>query len=274
MAETTGNNTGAAAGTTPAGAPAGAQSEGQQVASGSPAGAPAPGVSTPALPTWTEQIDPGLREQFKDFPKLNDVAKSHVELREKVKGIDGMVRIPGENASDEEYETFLQKIGVPKDPEGYQLALPTNLPDGLKADPEMAAWFRDLAYETGLLPGQARTLYEKYNERMIELHGVQTQARKDAVQKADEALRNEWKGDYDKNLELARRAQRTFGGNGFTTLLEKTGLGNDPEMIKTFHTIGKKIGEDNLVKGDPTSPAGGDLLDEIYPSMKGMRAKK
>jgi hypothetical protein len=209
------------------------------------------------------------------MPKLDDVMKAHLELASKAKGMDGMVKIPGENASDQEYEAFLRKLGVPDKPDGYGFTAPANLPEGLKADADTEAWFRDLAFEVGLLPGQAKTIYEKYSERMIGAFTSNQKATKDALDRAEEAMRGEWKGDYDKNIELAKRALKTIGGDDLNKLLDESGLGNNPSMVKAFYTIGKKIGEDSLVKGEPAgAKEGGYTLDDVYPSMKGMGRKK
>jgi hypothetical protein len=238
-------------------------------------------------PTWFEQVGADLKaktefkETFGKMPKLDDVMNAHLELASKAKGMDGMVKIPGENASDQEYEAFLKQLGVPDKPDGYSFTAPANLPEGLKADADIDAWFRDLAFEVGLLPGQAKTIYDKYNERMIGSYTAGKKAENDAISKAEEAMRGEWKGDYDKNIELARRALKTFGGDDLVKILETVEiygikLGNHPAINKTFREIGMKIGEDNLVKGEPTSRQSGTeyTLDDVYPSMVGMGGKK
>jgi hypothetical protein len=65
---------------------------------------------------------------------------------------------------------------------------------------------------------------------------------KDALDKAEESMRAEWKGDYDKNIDLAKRALKTLGGDDLKKLLDKSGLGNNPAMIRMFFEAGKKIG--------------------------------
>ena len=71
-----------------------------------------------------------------------------------------------------------------------------------------------------------------------------------------------------ENLAVARKAVDAFGSPGLKDLLNSTGLGNHPEVVKAFFKAGKAISEDGFVRGAPKSPATeSDLAKSLFPSM-------
>lgn len=72
----------------------------------------------------------------------------------------------------------------------------------------------------------------------------------------------------DENLAVARKAVDAFGSQALKDLLNSTGLGNHPEVVKAFYKAGKAISEDGFVRGAPKSPATeSDLAKSLFPSM-------
>jgi len=70
----------------------------------------------------------------------------------------------------------------------------------------------------------------------------------------------EFGGDkLHENLATAKKARDAFGTPELTTLLNKTGLGNHPEVIRVFYRAGLAISEDRLVVGNKgNQPKQGD----------------
>jgi hypothetical protein len=66
---------------------------------------------------------------------------------------------------------------------------------------------------------------------------------------------------------VARKALESFGSPALKELLNNTGLGNHPEVIKAFHKVGKLISEDKMVKGTPATPGSDDIAKKLFPSM-------
>ena len=62
-----------------------------------------------------------------------------------------------------------------------------------------------------------------------------------------------------ENLAVARKALETFGTPELKALLNESGLGNHPEVIRFFYRSGKAISEDRVIRGgaagQPTDPA-------------------
>lgn len=57
------------------------------------------------------------------------------------------------------------------------------------------------------------------------------------------ALTKEWGGDFGRNLEAARRAVQTYGGPELTDLLDRTGLGDHPALLRAFAAAGVGLTE-------------------------------
>lgn len=156
------------------------------------------------------------------------------------------VKLPGKDATPEQWAEFYKQIGAPDKAEAYELPLP----EGDSGDFAKTAseWFK----EAGLLPQQAKALATKWNEFSLAQQKAveaQEQARIQALDtknKAEEvALRTEWGQKHDANLELARRAARQFIpqdklSDVVTALEDRLGYS---ETIKLLHKIGAGLGE-------------------------------
>jgi hypothetical protein len=76
------------------------------------------------------------------------------------------------------------------------------------------------------------------------------------------------------SLNLAKRAIDKYGTPGLRTMLDQSGLGNHPEVIRFFTRIGRTLSEDSFAGalGPRASPASDkkdeqQKLKEKYPSM-------
>lgn len=97
---------------------------------------------------------------------------------------------------------------------------------------------------------------------------------------AMEAARAEWvnnaKADKEfggdklaENLAVAKKALDQFGTPELRTLLNESGLGNHPEVIRMMFRAGKAISEDRFVAGGVgVLPANRDAARALYPSQQ------
>lgn len=87
--------------------------------------------------------------------------------------------------------------------------------------------------------------------------------------KADEEIGG---ANFKANLETSAAALDKLGfekGSPFRVLLNDSGLGNHPDMIRAFVRIGKAIGEDsNFVRGDAAAPIETNIARILYPNDK------
>ena len=99
-------------------------------------------------------------------------------------------------------------------------------------------------------------------------------AQENAFEKQREDWRTEIKNDpsmggekFKESVENAKRAVDRFGGEEFKDLLNETGYGDHPLVVKLLSSIGKAMADDKIVTGGDNSMAksAGELF---YPNMK------
>lgn len=154
-------------------------------------------------------------------------------------------------------------------PDKYDL----KLPDGLKAPEgvDVNAYLERTAAtarELGLSNEKANALLKhdiettsKYAEGVQAQHVQNVNAWMGQV-KADKEVG----GDaFDANAELAKRVIGRFGTDAFKEALNKTGLGNHPELVRFVVRIGKTMSEDQLVvPGSTGGAASKDAATMLY----------
>lgn len=67
--------------------------------------------------------------------------------------------------------------------------------------------------------------------------------------KADKSLAGEQGQEFDANVGLAKRALNHFFGKELDAVLNETGYGNHPGVLRGFLKIAKAMGEDTLAQG-------------------------
>jgi hypothetical protein len=193
-----------------------------------------------------------------------------------------------EGTGDEGGDTKEGDKGDPETivPEAYDLKLTIKTDDGkdeeITIDPVLLDEATPVLKDLGLTNDQANkvaALVPKVQERLIQQQNdafAETRAQwaKDAQADAEIGGKN-WK----ESKSLAAKALDHFVGpavvkdakgnetkNAFRQLLDDTGLGNHPEMIRTFRKIGAGLAEDGtLARGAATAKEKPDRLTRLYP---------
>jgi len=221
-------------------------------------------------------LDTDTREWLQKGDYGKDVKLLAKKAHEQEKLIGNAVRIPGKDATPEEREEFLTKLGRPKTADEYQLAAPTNLPEGLPYDGELAKAFKGKAHELGLTAQQAAGLHEMFVEYNVgAFNGAAVKSQEQLVQKATaatEQITKAWgplDGDTAKaNFEIGDRVF-TMAPGGQEVLEELKGLGligPNKEILswplaKMFSAIGSALySEGGLLRGNPDE-AGNPFAD-------------
>ncbi len=70
--------------------------------------------------------------------------------------------------------------------------------------------------------------------------------------------------NFKESVELSQRVLKNFGSEKLLKVLEETGFGNHPEIVRVFSTIGKNIADDKFVKGNSQLPAPQSTKDVLY----------
>ena len=124
--------------------------------------------------------------------------------------------------------------------------------EGVELDSEALKDFEPVARDLNLTNEQAQKLVDAYpkilagvQQRQAEAWQAQTEQWAADV-KADKEIGGE---KLTANPSAAQRARDLFGGPVLKEYLNTTGLGNHPELVKTFVKIGKAMSEDGMVDG-------------------------
>jgi hypothetical protein len=148
-----------------------------------------------------------------------------------------------------------ERLGIPAVPAGYALRRP-DLPDGIAWDEGFEQAALPIAHGLGLTPQQLQGLMDFYASHQAEAFATAGHARQHQQDQAATALKDEWGPDYAVKLAQAARAARYFGGEDLLTLLNESGLGNNPQLIRAFEKAGAVLGEDTLKGGNDGSGQG------------------
>lgn len=187
---------------------------------------------------------------FTDIKTVGALGKSFINAQRLVGA--NKVALPGEKASDTEMDTFYASIGRPKVAGDYELQ---DVPEALGAPTETAKtveWARGTFHKHGLTSRQAAGVFADY----LEYSQGQIKALDDVLTadrtQSETALKTELGGAYDETVEIAGRGVMWAGDKALVELLDATGLGNHPAVIKAFAKVGKEIGEDTSEGGGRT----------------------
>jgi len=150
---------------------------------------------------------------------------------------------------------------APTVPETYEL----KMPEGVELDKTAADEFTAIAKELKLSAEDAQKVADvgaKMAQRQAESHAKLVESWVEQV-KADKDIGGD---KLPENLAIARKAIDAFGTPELKDVLNATGFGNHPAVIKAFYNAGKAISEDRFVSGSAPGPET-DVAKRMFPSM-------
>lgn len=137
-------------------------------------------------------------------------------------------------------------------PEGAPEKYEFQAAEGVELDTEALKEFEPVAREMNLTNEQAQKLVDVYPKILAGVQQRQVEAWQQTTEQwaADVKADKEIGGDkLPSNLSAAQRALDQFGTPELKEYLNTTGLGNHPDLVKTFVKIGKAMSEDGMVTG-------------------------
>lgn len=142
--------------------------------------------------------------------------------------------------------------------------------DGQDISPEFINGYSAIAKELGMS-----------RENSVELLSKAADLANRMDVQAVEQQQNEWiaqawadpefgGASLNANLAIAKKALDAFGGEPLKEILEATGYGSHPEVIRFFWKVGQAVSEDSFQRGQTGSrPASfEDMAKRLYPSMQ------
>lgn len=222
-----------------------------------------------AAPAWYDNFqDQGAKDWLKansdKYPTAEAVTSKAINL-EKLLGVDKTERgviVPKDDADPKEWQTFFKKVSkAPDAVDGYKV--PDNYKDNQTVDS-----FRKFAHENGMPPMIYNAVVDWYTKLDADAGNKAIAEFEAEADRQMNELKSEWAGvEYDKNIELGRRAAKQFIPHAnkdelANTLNSLEGVMGVKNTFKFLANIGKALGEHAFEGGEGDGGGGGDMSPE------------
>lgn len=151
---------------------------------------------------------------------------------------------------------YFPKVEPPKVPDKYDF----KFSDGLEMDPKAAEAFTPLLKKYGISQEAAQDLASAWVAELSRQDGVINEMYTGQVESWEAAVKADKEiggANYDASLAVARKGIAKFATPELKGILDQTGLGSHPEMVRLFTKLGKLASEDTHV-----STSGASSSDE------------
>jgi hypothetical protein len=142
-------------------------------------------------------------------------------------------------------------------------------PEGMELDQSLVDAATPVFQELGLTQEQADKLVGVYADRLQAQAQDAEQAFSDQLESWATELKNDkdFGGDkFEENAAIARSAIDKFGSDELRELLDSTGVGNHPAMVRFAHAIGRLVSEDQPGVGSKSGSTS-SREERMYPDM-------
>ncbi|MCG9054395.1 hypothetical protein LH442_00065 [Laribacter hongkongensis] len=140
-------------------------------------------------------------------------------------------------------------------------------PEGMQFDAAVIEQFSGVARELNLPQDAAQKMLDRMAPALQARQSEQLAAASEQWVKAAKADQEFGGEQLAENLGLAKRALDQFGTAELKSLLNDSGLGNHPEVIRFMVRAGKAISEDRFVAGTRgASGPGDDPAKRLFPN--------
>jgi hypothetical protein len=239
--------------------------------SAQPAAAPAPttppAATNPPPPqvfnpdgTFAENWHVALGDEFAPhaetasrFKNPGDLLKSYIHLRQHGPAY------PTETATADDVSRFRTLANVPNTPDGYNLPIPEQLPEGVQFDGELAKQFAEVAHAHHVPAPALQALMAKQLEVETARYAEAAQREADAKKQAQDSLVADWRGDFQRNASTVRHITNKIGEAAGVPEEQISELANNPAFARMMLHVSRLSSEDSIAApaglGDLRSPA-------------------
>ncbi|MBI1213963.1 MAG: hypothetical protein GC190_21080 [Alphaproteobacteria bacterium] len=196
-------------------------------------------------PEWTQNLPPDLRSmvETKGYKTPADLAQAYAHA-ERAIGADKVV-VPKDGVWDQQARA---KLGIPERADGYHISRPS-MPAGVAYDENFERSMLPVAHKLGLTPSQVQGLVDAVTSHRLGEYQSQSMAFHGREAETVAMLKAEYGQGYDAKIQQASRAVRHFGGDEVIQILNESGYGNHPALIRMMAKIGGMMTEDSLKVG-------------------------
>lgn len=139
-------------------------------------------------------------------------------------------------------------------------------PEGVKLDPDAMNAFKELAKSSKLDQATAQKFIDLGAQSTLKQAQALQSAMKKTVSDWAEAAKvdKEFGGEkFAENVAIAKKGLEAVGNAELKKLLNESGIGSHPEVIRAFVKIGKLVSEDKAEPGR-TAPDNKSLAETLY----------
>lgn len=159
---------------------------------------------------WQETLPEEFRAQAANFKTLPDLVKSLRHFQQVASGkLDGMVKIPGEDATPEEKAAFYKARGVPEDPTGYEIQKPEGELAEYYNEDQVQAFAKE-AHEKGLSKDEVSWLVNYQLGKAKEAAEAEAAEGRAFLEERDKILRTAFGNQVDVEVNNAKRVLLTI----------------------------------------------------------------
>lgn len=189
--------------------------------------------------SWVASLPEELRtiESLNKFKDVASLAQSYLEAE---RSLTTRVAMPKNEASEEEWGKFYQKLGLPEDKK-YLDTRP-------KEDEEYLSKYEEMFYESGLSQRQGKKLLEHLYKYSSNLQNQQSQKLEEVKTANLEWLKSNYGDNFDGNMTIMQAALSKFGTKELASLIEESSY--SPALVDLLVKVGGILKSDSLVTGN------------------------
>ncbi|MEV4934415.1 hypothetical protein [Sphingobium sp. LSP13-1-1.1] len=188
-----------------------------------------------------EGDNPSNRDYIKGkgFKDIDALVKSYREAERAVRD-SGRVKLPGENASDDERKAFARAIGVPEAVDGYEIKGPEGVPLNEALITKLS--------ESALKHGAPKAAFQGLVADFIQLQLDEAEAARVEQDGKAQAQLKAWGAEGNAKLAFVDKATAALGLNREDLQGIRSAIGAD-RALQLFARLGEGMAEDALLSG-------------------------
>jgi len=169
------------------------------------------------------------------IPTEDTSAEQKESFYQKLVDVPGVIRVPGDGASEEQIKQFKSQLGVPETPDSYSI----KVPEGTQLDAEYIQSVTKRGHELNLTNDQLNKIVADD----LAQQASTAEAYTDYVNKSREALKSIWSSDYDTRVAGATNAMRIYAQQMPEFSDELQSVADNPLFVKMLSDLGENLQE-------------------------------
>jgi hypothetical protein len=200
---------------------------------------------------------------------LNADRKISAHGTELKRATEGMIKIPGEGATEEDIKAYRKAIGIPEKQEDYQLKIPDQDKEGFEA---IAKQVRTAAHQVGIAPSKLSAVWDQVMTALVAQNQALEQKGMELLAADVQALKEAKKEKYDAFIaetdrvaaELDVKGDLNAGrpdnpiGSNFMRLMDNMGIKDTPVVREFLGAIAPLVLEGKTIIGGSTPTSAGE----------------